>query len=154
MNDDSMFFRFQNSLVEGLSKPLFCRREDQLLSQNQAPCKNSCLEQCEHQLLCKCRTRPLSSRCNIKQLLFIKCYRMVFSCPLIYSAGSFPSRSKAHRRTLARIGCAPKALGRHFSSVPFPAKKGNEIERCSQIPESSVTFLLETLFLIQSLVFT
>lgn len=88
--------------------------------------------------------------------MFVKCSESIFSCPLILKADLFPRLKKVHYCTLVYMKCAPKARvhHHHFSSIPFSFKKWNEIELCSPIPESLVSFLLEMLSLIQSLVFS
>lgn len=87
--------------------------------------------------------------------MFVKFSESIFSCPLILKADLFPRLKKVHHCTLVYMKCTPKAqVHHHFSSIPFSFKKWNEIELCSQIPESLVSFLLEMLSLIQSLVFS
>lgn len=77
MNDDLMFFRFQSFFVEVLSKPFAGGSTKYFLKIRplaRTPVGNSA----STYLLRKCRTRHVSSRCDIKQLQFIKCSECVF----------------------------------------------------------------------------
>lgn len=84
----------------------------------------------------------------------VKCSEIVFSCPFIYKAGLWPRLNEVYHCTSMYMKYTPKAQIHHLSTIPFSFKRWNEIELCSQIPEALVTFLLEMLSLIESLVFS